>query len=110
MRGRLRGNGRLKVGRPAAFGADRGWPGCLPEPPRTSSGSLYAFAVAPGGRPQVFCYEASEEGMAGLANLIRGEHVIKIVRGETVAFSQSSVVELALADGRHEHRLPLNGD
>ena len=107
---RLRGGSKLKGRRPAVFGTDPRLVG-RPEPgPPATSGRLYAFAVARGGSPQVFCYDTDDEGMAALANLIRGERVVKVVRGEAVSFKQSSVVELTLSEGSHEHRLPLSGD
>lgn len=68
---------------------------------------LYAFSVARGGRPQVFEFDISPEGLAALATLVRSEDVLKVVKGVEARFTVESVVSLVAGDLDLVDKLPL---
>ena len=68
---------------------------------------LYAFSVARGGRPQVFEFDITPEGLTSLANLVRSEDVIKVVKGAEARFTVESVVSLTAGDLELIDKLPL---
>jgi hypothetical protein len=73
----------------------------------TEKQKIYAFAVTRGGRPQVFDFDITEEGLASLATLVRSEDVLKVVKGCEARFSVESVVSLSANDLELTDRLPM---
>jgi hypothetical protein len=67
-----------------------------PELPPTFSvsGTIFAFATVENGSPRVFRYPADHEGLESLANLIRSEHVLCVVRGTELPVFRRDVVEV----------------
>ncbi len=64
----------------------------LPAPPVAR---LYAFAMPlKGGIAKVFGYDETEAGLRDLANLIRGERVLAVVRGHKVNVEAATTVAL----------------
>lgn len=64
-----------------------------PAPPA----KLHAFTVpTKGGVPKVFAFDETPDGLHELANLIRGERVLAVVRGHRVAFDAEASVALEL--------------
>lgn len=68
---------------------------------------FFAFALAEGSVPRVFSYEDGEDGVEKLANLIRSEDVLKIVKGREVRISSASVVSFDIGGRRTEHKLEV---
>jgi len=68
---------------------------------------FYAFAVADRVRPRVFTYNTDQDGIESLANLVRSEEVLSIVRGREVTFAELSVVEMQVAGRKFRHRMPV---
>jgi hypothetical protein len=72
-----------------------------PDPPMavTTRASLFAMsAPRKGGVPMVHQYEDNDAGHRELANLIRGEIVLAVVKGHQVEFEHASVVALLGAE------------
>ncbi len=68
----------------------------------------YAFAVSPkGGSPRVYEFDNSEEGLKGMADLIRTERVLRVVLGSSVQFDSSSVVDFNVDGTVLTNRLPV---
>lgn len=53
---------------------------------------LFAFAVAERSSPRVFDYSLDNDGIEGLANLIRSEEVLAVVQGHRAQFEMASSV------------------
>lgn len=66
---------------------------------------IFAFAIAERSRPRVFEYDYDKDGLEALANLIRSEEVISVVRGRRADFAHESVVSLSDGRDRMENRI-----
>jgi hypothetical protein len=69
--------------------------------------TIYAFAAADGLRPQVFTYTTDADGLEDLANLIRSEQVLAVVKGVPVKTALESVVTLSDGGMVIENRISL---
>ena len=67
----------------------------------------YAFAIAEGASPRVFRFETDEDGVQSLANLVRSEDVLQVVRGHPVEIATASVVEFSSGGETTQHRLEV---
>lgn len=75
--------------------------------PPTSEERLFAFAVTERLQPQVFDFANDEQGLQALANLIRSEDVLVVVRGQQAPFETSSLVEVSIGGRTHQDRMPI---
>ncbi len=62
--------------------------------PQTLSTKIYAFTVTERGKPRVFDYEQTEDGMDGLMNLLQSEDVLMVVAGQQLPFQAEARVVL----------------
>lgn len=90
----------------AAFGPDMGSIDLGTSPEQR----FYVFAIADGERPKVFSFPIDKDGMEAMANLLRSENVLEIVRGSAVEYSLASVVEVHDGGNRYSHAMPLRED
>lgn len=67
---------------------------------------LFAFSTMD-GRPHVFEFSLDEAGLSGLANLLRAETVLAVVRGVRAEVSNESVIKIRAGDSSMEHRMQL---
>jgi hypothetical protein len=84
--------------------------GILPkDDPLADSGTrLFAFALSDRTVPRVFEFDATPDGINSVANLIRTENVLEVVKGKRVSVSRFSVVTLDTDEGKIEDRLLLS--
>lgn len=73
----------------------------------TTENRIYAF-LATTGRPQVMEFEDSEDGHKQLADVIRCETVLAVIRGTSVSFELESVVNLRIRGELHSDRLSIS--
>jgi len=66
---------------------------------------VFAFAITERSRPRVFEYDYDRDGLEALANLIRSEEVISVVKGRRADFAHESVVSLSDGRDRMENRI-----
>ncbi len=79
------------------------------EGPPAPPAKLHAFTVPiKGGVPKVFVFDESPDGLHELANLIRGERVLAVVRGHKVNVEAASTVALEVQGQRILDRIPLS--
>jgi len=71
---------------------------------------VFAFALADGAKPHVFDYDIDEDGLASLANLMRSEHILAVIKGRRVNFAVESVVTVDLDTVKINDRMPLSLD
>lgn len=76
--------------------------------PKPHPGRIFAFALADGSKPRVFDFEAGEEGMKAVANLVRTEDVLAVVRGHRMNVQRFSVVSFSVCGDKHEDKLLLS--
>lgn len=83
--------------------------GCAPKFQLASPADsrLFAFAVTDRAQPHLFDYSDDEEGLQALANLIRSEEVLAVVRGQLAPFEVVSLVEVAMGGRIHADRLSI---
>ena len=99
---RLRMDMRFVAANRHSFGTEQPFVLEVPQEER-----LWAFALADRSSPQVFDYTPDEEGLQSLANLLRSEEVLAVVRGTKAKFEILSVVELSVGEQLLVNRLPL---
>ncbi len=71
---------------------------------------IFAFALTDGSKPHVFDYDIDDDGLASLANLMRSEHILAVIKGRKINFTVESVVSADLDIARIDDRLPLTLD
>jgi hypothetical protein len=77
-------------------------------PQQLSGERIFAFALADRTTPRVFDFDTSPDGIKSVANLIRTEQVIAVVRGHRANINRASVVSLTLGSEEIEDRLLLS--
>ena len=77
--------------------------------PPAAPAKIYAFAVPlKGGIPKMFVFDDNPDGLHELANLVRGERVLGVVRGHKVTIEASNTVSLEIQGQRILDRIPLS--
>lgn len=67
----------------------------LPELPPVfkPAGVLFAFATTEEGSPRVFRFRPDRQGIESLANLVRSERVLCVVRGAEIPVARKDVID-----------------
>ncbi len=77
---------------------------------KDSPEKVFAFALTDGSKPHVFDYDIDDDGLASLANLMRSEHILAVIKGRKINFTVESVVTADLDIAKVDDHMPLSLD